>query len=155
MNLRTKSKAALLTVVSSLFATGSLLAQSTDSPAAPPQPMNPVVATILGVVYLAIIIVMIAALWKIFVKAGRPGWASIIPIYNTYVMVKIAGRSGWWVLLLFIPLVNFIIAIILMVDIAKAFGKGVGFAIGMLLLGIVFFPMLAFGDAKYQAPAAA
>src|SRR6195256_1051104 len=78
--------------------------------------------------YFALIILLIAAIWKVFSKAGQPGWAAIIPIYNLYVMCKVAGRPGWWLLLMLIPLVNFIIAIILNVDIAKRFGKGVGFA---------------------------
>ena len=93
---------------------------------------------------------MIAALWKVFSKAGQPGWAAIIPIYNIYVMCKIAGRPGWWLLLMLIPFVNFIIAIILNVDIAKRFGKGVGFAVGMTLLPFIFWPILGFGSAQYQ-----
>src|SRR5690348_14170664 len=77
--------------------------------------------------YLAFTILMIAAWWKIFTKAGQPGWASIIPIYNLYVWCKIVGRPWWWILLMLIPFVNFIILIILIIDLAKSFGKGVGF----------------------------
>jgi len=102
------------------------------------------------VIYLAIVVVVIAGLWKVFTKAGQPGWGCLIPIYNTYLMCKIAGRPGWWVLLFFIPLVNFIIAIIVMVDIAKNFGKGIGFALGLIFLGFIFFPILGFGDAQYM-----
>lgn len=104
--------------------------------------------------WLAFMILMIAACWKIFTKAGQPGWASIIPIYNWYVLCKIVGRPGWWVILLLIPFVNFIIGIILCIDLAKSFGKGVGFGIGLILLGIIFFPILGFGSAQYQGPAA-
>ena len=104
--------------------------------------------------WLAFMILMIAACWKIFTKAGQPGWAAIIPIYNWYILCKIVGRPGWWVILLLIPLVNFIIGIILCIDLAKSFGKGVGFAIGLILLGIIFFPILGFGSAQYQGPAA-
>jgi hypothetical protein len=104
--------------------------------------------------WLAFAILMIAACWKIYTKAGQPGWASIIPIYNIYVWCKIVGRPGWWVILLFIPLINFIIGIILCIDLAKSFGKGVGFGIGLILLGIIFFPILGFGSAQYQGPAA-
>ena len=100
-------------------------------------------------------ILMIAALWKIFTKAGQPGWASIIPILNTYFLCKIAGRPGWWVILMFIPFVNLIIWIILCIDLAKSFGKGAGFGIGLLLLPIIFFPILGFGSAQYQGPSAA
>ncbi len=104
--------------------------------------------------WLAFTILMIAACWKIFTKAGQPGWAAIIPIYNWYILCKIVGRPGWWVILLLIPLVNFIIGIILCIDLAKSFGKGVGFAIGLILLGVIFFPILGFGSAQYQGPAA-
>jgi hypothetical protein len=104
---------------------------------------------------LAFAILMIAALWKIFIKAGQPGWAAIVPILNTYFTIKVAGRPGWWLLLMLIPLVNFVIWIILCIDLAKSFGKGTGFGIGLLLLPIIFFPILGFGSAQYQGPAAA
>jgi hypothetical protein len=109
---------------------------------------------IFWIFWLAFMILMIAACWKIFTKAGQPGWASIIPIYNWYILCKIVGRPGWWVILLLIPFVNFIIGIVLCVDLAKSFGKGVGFAIGLILLGVIFFPILGFGSAQYQGPAA-
>jgi len=104
--------------------------------------------------WLGAMILMIAACWKIFTKAGQPGWASIIPIYNWYILCKIVGRPGWWVILLLIPFVNFIVGIILCIDLAKSFGKGVLFAIGLILLGLIFFPILGFGSAQYQGPAA-
>src|SRR5690242_7108283 len=97
--------------------------------------------------YAAYAILIIAAWWKIFSKAGQPGWAAIIPIYNLYVWCKIVGRPWWWILRTLIPLVNFIILIILFIDLAKSFGKGVGFAIGLILLSIIFFPILGFGSA--------
>src|SRR6476620_10999988 len=96
----------------------------------------------------------IVAMWKVFTKAGEPDWASIIPIYNIYIWCKIVGRPWWWILLMLIPLVNFIICIILCIDLAKSFGKGVGFGLGLALLGIIFFPILGFGSAQYQGPAA-
>ena len=104
--------------------------------------------------WVAYTILMIAAWWKIFTKAGQPGWASIIPIYNLYIWCKIVGRPWWWILLMLIPFVNFIIIIILCIDLAKSFGKGVGFGLGLLFLGIIFFPILAFGSAQYQGPSA-
>jgi uncharacterized protein DUF5684 len=104
--------------------------------------------------WLAFMILMIAACWKIFTKAGQPGWAAIIPIYNWYILCKIVGRPGWWVILLLIPFINFIIGIILCIDLAKSFGKGVGFGIGLILLGVIFFPILGFGSAQYQGPSA-
>lgn len=92
----------------------------------------------------------VVAIWKIFTKAGKPGWASLVPIYNIIVLLEICDKPLWWFLLLLIPLVNVIFAILLYVALAEAFGKGVGFAIGLLLLGFVFFPVLAFSDAQYR-----
>jgi hypothetical protein len=106
------------------------------------------------IISLLIALLMIAAMWKVFTKAGQPGWASIIPIYNLYIWCKIVGRPWWWILLMLIPFVNFIILIILSIDMAKSFGKGVGFGIGLALLGIIFWPILGFGSAQYQGPAA-
>src|ERR1700694_740307 len=83
----------------------------------------------MAVVWLAIVVLMIAALWKVFEKAGEPGWAAIVTIYNFYILLKIAGRPGWWLLLYLIPFVNFIISIIVSIDVAKRFGKGTGFAL--------------------------
>lgn len=101
------------------------------------------------IVYLAILLIIIISLWKIFTKAGKPGWAAIVPIYNFIVMLEIACKPIWWFILLLIPFVNIIVIIILLIEIAKRFGKGVGFAIGMLILPFIFYPMLAFGDSKY------
>lgn len=98
---------------------------------------------------LAFILLMIVSVWKIFVKAGEPGWASIVPIYNAIVYLKIAGKPLWWIILLIIPFVNFIILILVVLGLAKNFGKGGGFAVGLLLLGFIFLPILAFGDAKF------
>ena len=128
----------------------SLLAQVEYSYSSQGQAPGPV----FWICWLAFAILMIAALWKIFTKAGQPGWAAIIPIVNTYFTCKVAGRPGWWVILMFIPFVNLIIWIILCIDVAKSFGKGAGFGIGLLLLPIIFFPILGFGNAQYQGPSA-
>lgn len=104
------------------------------------------------IVCIAFVVVEIAAIWKTFVKAGKPGWAAIVPIYNAIVILQIAGRPVWWFLLYLIPLVNIIIAIIVMMDFAKSFGKSVGFALGLIFLPIIFFPILAWGDADYLGP---
>ncbi len=101
--------------------------------------------------YSALIVLVIVGLWKAFAKAGQPGWAAIVPIYNIYIMLKIAGRPGWWLLLFLIPLVNLVIAIIVALDIAKAFGKGTGFGLGLAFLAFIFYPILGFGDATYKA----
>ncbi len=98
---------------------------------------------------LAVIVFVIAGLWKTFMKAGHPGWAAIIPIYNLYVICKIAGRPGWWLLLYCIPVVSLIIAIIVAIDVAKAFGKGTGFGLGLAFLAPIFYPILGFSEAVY------
>jgi len=90
--------------------------------------------------------------WKIYVKAGRQGWESIIPIYSFYVMLKIVGKPWWWMLLLLVPIANIVIAIWTINMLSKSFGKDEGYTVGLLLLGIVFYPMLAFGDAAYKGP---
>src|SRR5262245_59744615 len=131
-----------------LLAPACLLAQvEYSTKGTPPSPA----AMIIG---LLISLLLIVAMWKVFTKAGQPGWASIIPIYNLYIWCKIVGRPGWWILLMLIPFVNFIIAVILCIDLAKSFGKGVGFGIGLILLGVIFLPILGFGSAQYQRPAA-
>jgi hypothetical protein len=99
-----------------------------------------------------ILVLMIVSLWKIFTKAGREGWKSIIPFYNTWVLLEIAGKPGWWLFLMFIPFVNIIIMVIMYFHLSKAFGKGLGYTIGMIFLAPIFFPMLAFGNAKYTKP---
>jgi len=100
-------------------------------------------------VYWVVIIISIISMWKLFVKANRPGWASIIPIYNTIVFIEIAKRPVWWIILLFIPIVNIVIGIMTTSDFVRAYGKGTGFVIGAILLPIVFLPILAFGDSQY------
>lgn len=102
------------------------------------------------IVWLAVVLLMVASLWKVFVKAGEPGWAAIVPIYNIFVLLKIAGKPGWWFILMLIPIVNFIVFIIVCVALAERFGKGAGFGVGLGLLGIIFFPILGFGDAQYR-----
>ncbi len=104
------------------------------------------------IVWLAIVIVSIAAMWKVFEKAGQPGWAAIIPIYNLYIMTKIGGKPGWWVVLCLIPFINMIFLIWLDNMISKSFGKDEGFTVGLVLLGIIFWPILGFGAAKYLGP---
>jgi hypothetical protein len=104
------------------------------------------------IVWLIVVIFLIAAEWKIYTKAGKPGWAVLIPIYNLIVFLQIVGRPVWWIILLLIPGVNFIILIILVNDLSKSFGKGVGYTLGLIFLSIVFIPLLGFGDAKYVGP---
>jgi hypothetical protein len=107
----------------------------------------------LGLIWLAVIVIEIIAGWKIFEKAGQPGWASIIPIYSTYVMLKIVGKPTWWLAMIcLVPIANIVYAIWLVNMLSKSFGKDEGFTVGLLLLGIVFWPILGFGDSKYIGP---
>ena len=105
---------------------------------------------LLNLFVLAIIVLCIAGFWKVFTKAGHPGWAAIVPIYNIYILTKIAGRPGWWLLLYLVPIVSLVIAIIMSIDVAKAFGKGTGFGVGLALLAPIFYCILGFGDATYK-----
>ncbi len=110
---------------------------------------------ILIVIYIAVIVFEIAAFWQVFVKAGQPGWKILIPFYNYYIILKIVGRPGWWLILYFIPIVNIVILIIVWLDLAKSFSKSTGFAVGLILLSFIFIPILGFGPATYGGPYAA
>jgi hypothetical protein len=105
-----------------------------------------------GYFILALLILTIVGMWKVFVKAGRPGWAVLIPIYNIYVLLKIADDPGWWLILMLIPFVNLIVGGIVAVDLAHRFERGVVFALGMVFLPFIFIPILGFREAaKYHA----
>lgn len=110
---------------------------------------------IVNIIYLIVGIIVIVSQWVIFTKAGKPGWAAIIPIYNVIVLLEIVGRPTWWVILFFIPIANIIAIILVTHNLSESFGKGAGYTAGLLLLGFIFYPMLAFGDAKYKGPAVA
>jgi Family of unknown function (DUF5684) len=99
--------------------------------------------------YIAVLLAVIIGLWKVFTKAGKPGWAILIPIYNTIVMLEIAGRPIWWIILLFIPFANIVVSIIVSIDIAKAFGKGIGFGLGLAFFPFIFYPILGYGSSQY------
>ncbi len=110
-----------------------------------------------GILGLVIVVVVVMGMWKTYAKAGKPGWGCLIPLYNAYLLVKIAGKPGWWFFLLFVPLVNIVVSIIVVHGVSVSFGKGVGFTIGLILLPFVFYPILGFGSAEYggtPAPAA-
>lgn len=113
-----------------------------------------IAAVVTLVIWLAVIVLVIAGMWKTFTKAGQPGWAAIIPIVNLYFLCKVAGRPGWWVILFFIPIVSFIISIIISYDVARSFGKGIGYTLGLIFLAPIFYCILGFGSAEYQGPAA-
>jgi hypothetical protein len=104
------------------------------------------------IIYLAIIVLTIASMWTIFSKAEKPGWAAIVPIYNLLVLLEIVGKPMWWFILMLIPIVNIVILIIVYHNLSLSFGKNAGFTVGLILLGVIFLPILAFGDAKYVGP---
>ena len=106
---------------------------------------NPVIS----IIYLAVVVFEIYCFWKLFVKAGKPGWAGIIPIYNLYVMLGLIGKPTWWLILFFIPIVNLVFSIITYIAFAERFGKGAGFGVGLTFLSFIFMPILAFGDATF------
>jgi len=109
---------------------------------------------VIVIIYLAIIVLGIAALWKVFVKAGKPGWAAIVPIYNLIVLIEITGKPLWWFILFLIPFVNYVFIIWTINLVSKSFGKDVGFTLGLIFLAPIFWPILGFGSAKYKGPAA-
>ncbi|MGH7529148.1 MAG: DUF5684 domain-containing protein [Gemmatimonadales bacterium] len=102
------------------------------------------------IIWGALAVFMIASMWKVFTKAGQPGWAAIIPIYNLIVVLQIAQKPVWWVLLLLIPGVNIFFLIVTYLAFARNFGKGLGFALGLTFLSLIFYPILAWGGAQYQ-----
>lgn len=105
------------------------------------------------IIYVAIFALIIVSQWKVFTKAGKPGWACIIPIYNIIVLLEIIGKPWWWLLLMFIPVVNIVFAIWMINLLAKSFGKSEGFTVGLVLLPFIFISILGFGDAAYKGPA--
>jgi hypothetical protein len=102
------------------------------------------------IIYIAFLVFLIGAGWKIFTKAGEPGWACIVPFYSFYVLCKFCGVKNWWLIL--IPFVNIYILIVASIALAKSFGKDTGFGVGLFLFGIVFYPILGYGDAVYVGP---
>lgn len=99
-------------------------------------------------------ILLIVCTWRVYTKAGRPGWASIVPFYNFYVLLKIVGRPGWWLVLFFVPVANVVVLVIVCVDLAVSFGEESWFALLLIFLPFVGYPILAFGDATYRGPLA-
>lgn len=102
------------------------------------------------VIALAVALIQVIGMWKAFDKAGQKGWMAIVPILNIYVLIKIAGKEAWWLILFLIPCVSIVASIIVYIEFAKRFGKSGAYGIGLAFLGIIFWPMLGFGDAQYQ-----
>jgi len=117
-------------------------------------------AVALFIVIAVLVIAAVAGQWKVFKKAGQPGWASIIPFYNYWILLKIVGRPTAWIwfyVLSFIPFLNIVsvvVSIVVTNDLAKSFGKKVGFTVLLILLPFIGYPMLGFGKDTYLGPAA-
>jgi uncharacterized protein DUF5684 len=115
------------------------------------------IAALLGgafsLVFLLVFVIVVAGMWKVFEKAGEPGWAALVPIYNLLVLVKIAGKETWWVVLLLLPCVNFVAAVMICIEVARKFGKDTLYGVGLAFLPFIFFPMLGFGAAQYNRSA--
>jgi hypothetical protein len=103
--------------------------------------------------FIAIWFILVIGVWKVFVKGGQPGWACLVPIYNLFCLIKIAGKEWWWLLLCLVPLVNIVVGIMLVIAVSRSFGKGGGFAVGLIFLPWIFYPILGFGTAQYQKTA--
>lgn len=124
-----------------------------DYSSSSPQPVGVGVSVVVMLIWLALLVVALVAVWKVFAKAGKPGWAAIVPVYNTYVWLNMAGRPWWWLLLLCIPFVNLVVWLVVSLDLAKAFGKSTLFGVlGLWLFSFIGVLILAFGSSKYTAP---
>ena len=104
-------------------------------------------------IYLGLIALLVVSELKIFTKANKPGWACLIPIYSTLVLLEIIGKPWWWIFLFFIPIVNLVFAIWMINLLSKSFGKDEAFTVGLLLIPIIFYPILGLGSSKYMGPA--
>ena len=107
---------------------------------------------VFAILAMALVVLMVVSMWKVFEKAGQKGWKSIIPIYNYIIMLRIVKKPEWLVFFMFVPVASLVLAFIIFYNMAKAFSKGIGFAFGMTFLPFIFFPILAFRDAKYTIP---
>jgi hypothetical protein len=108
---------------------------------------------VVGIITLFFVGIIFASWWRIFTKAGQPGWMALIPILNILTLLKIVNKPLWWVVGFCIPGVSFVMHILLALEVAKAFGQGTGFAVGLIFLPIVFYPILAFSSATYMGAA--
>ena len=122
-------------------------------PVAAPAPAA-VAPEMLGLVFLGagllFVLLLIASFWKVFTKAGEAGWKSLIPFYNIFVLLRIAGCPGWWFLMFFLPVVNIYFMVVMHIRLAEKFGKSALYGFALFFLGFIFFPLLAFGPATYE-----
>lgn len=98
----------------------------------------------------------VAGAWRTFAKAGAPGWAALVPGWNAVVLARLAGRRAWpWAALLLVPGVNVVAIVPVSIDLARRFGRGAAFGVGLAWLAPVFYPLLGLGAAQVAAPAPA
>lgn len=142
-----KPKTGLLSLLTILLVSGIAFA---GDPTLESFTDNPAVLIFAILFYLVLITFMIIAQWKMFEKAGEPGWAALVPIYNALVLLKIAGKPGWWILLMFIPFANIVAIILMDVGLARNFGRSDGFAVGLIFFPYIFLLILGFGDSQYS-----
>ncbi len=116
----------------------------------PPQPPGGSIAPL--IVNLLFVALHVAGMWRVFAKAGQPPWAALVPIYNFVILLKVAGKPLWWLVLFLVPVVNVVFMILTAIGVAKAFGKSTGFGVLLAVLGPIFFAILGFGSAQYQGP---
>lgn len=117
----------------------------------PPDPTLQLLQTSGTFIQFIFVVLYIAGLWKVFEKAGIKGWKALIPIYNAYLTIKLIGRPGWWILLLFVPIVNLIMIVVVSLDLGKAFGKGTLFSFFLLaIFSFIGYPILGFGTAQFK-----
>lgn len=105
---------------------------------------------LLVVLWISIIAFAIISQWKVFTKAGQPGWACLVPIYNIIILLKIANKPTWWLLMFFIPIANIVFLIMMLNRISLSFGKSSGFTVGLIFLSIIFWGILAFDKSEYK-----
>lgn len=111
-----------------------------------------------GLIVLILFVISVVAFWKLFQKAGRPGWAAIVPVYNAWVLFEISGKPGWWalsILLSGIPFVGwvvyFVLYVIAMLELGKRFGKSTTFTVfGLIIFSFIGLLILGFGKDKYN-----
>ncbi|MDT4965989.1 MAG: hypothetical protein QOJ64_726 [Acidobacteriota bacterium] len=139
-----------LTTILSLSSVFLLFQDEETNPGQAFSSIDPTLLWVLIGCSVVIYILAFAGMWKVFTKAGQPGWAVLIPVYNFIVLARVAGRPDWWFLLMVIPPINIIFLFIVFINIAKNFGRGAGFGVGLLLLSFIFFPILGFGSARYM-----
>ena len=108
-------------------------------------------AIVIGAISLGLVLLSVVAMWRLFSKAGQPGWHALVPVLNTYTLIKVSGRPGWWFFLFFVPCVGYVAAIIVFYDVAKAFGRSSAFGVGTVVLSPIFFAILAFGSSEHVA----